>query len=184
MASETWEQDRRNILMLSNEESHKVTRESIEEALLVLMKEREYGEISVSELVKKAGISRAAYYKNYKSKEEVIQSLLKRRAMQDVEIAQEKGRQGHSGDFWKSMFEQLLPSAEVYQILCKNGLKGLLFETYNEMAMSYMNLIEKQNRYYMLFFSGAISNVLIGWVENGMKESPEEMGKILDEMIG
>ncbi|MER0122830.1 TetR/AcrR family transcriptional regulator [Streptococcus sp. ZJ93] len=60
-------------LSQSNTEINQLTREAIETALLFLLEKKELKHISISELVKKAGVSRNAFYRNYKSKEEILE---------------------------------------------------------------------------------------------------------------
>ncbi len=62
-------------LYQSNKEANQLTKESIETALLFLLEKKELKQISVSELVRKAGVSRNAFYRNYKSKEEILDVL-------------------------------------------------------------------------------------------------------------
>ena len=57
---------------LSNNEANRITRESICTALLELMKTKEFKEISISELVRRAGVSRQSFYRNYKTKEDIV----------------------------------------------------------------------------------------------------------------
>lgn len=65
-------------LYQSNKESNQLTRESIETALLFLLEKKELAQISISELVQKAGVSRNAFYRNYKSKEEILELAYER----------------------------------------------------------------------------------------------------------
>lgn len=65
-------------LKKSNEEINKLTRESIQEALILLMSSHDLNSISVTDIANKAGVSRSAYYKNYQFKEEIIRDFLKR----------------------------------------------------------------------------------------------------------
>ena len=65
-------------LRKSNQESNFLTREAIETALLQLLEKKDLAKISISELVKRAGVSRAAFYRNYDSKEEILESVFKR----------------------------------------------------------------------------------------------------------
>ena len=51
-------------LRKSNQESNLLTREAIETALLQLLEKKDLTKISISELVKRAGVSRAAFYRN------------------------------------------------------------------------------------------------------------------------
>ncbi|HEL1586846.1 TPA: TetR/AcrR family transcriptional regulator [Streptococcus suis] len=65
-------------LTKANQEMNQLTRESIETALLFLMEKKDLKQISISELVKKAGVSRNAFYRNYKSKEEILEVYYER----------------------------------------------------------------------------------------------------------
>lgn len=65
-------------LYQSNKEANQLTRESIETALLFLLEKKELAQISISELVQKAGVSRNAFYRNYKSKEEILEMAYER----------------------------------------------------------------------------------------------------------
>ena len=59
-------------LIQSNQESNHLTRESLETALLYLLQKKDLRKISITELVQTAGVSRNAFYRNYKSKEEIL----------------------------------------------------------------------------------------------------------------
>lgn len=69
-------------LYQSNQEANQITRESIETALLHLMEKKDLPQISISELVRKAGVSRNAFYRNYKSKEEILELAYERASQQ------------------------------------------------------------------------------------------------------
>ena len=52
-----------------NQENNAITRESIEISLLQLLEKKDLKKITISELVRRAGVSRAAFYRNYGSKD-------------------------------------------------------------------------------------------------------------------
>ena len=58
-----------------NQENKAITRESIEISLLQLLEKKDFKKITISELVERAGVSRAAFYRNYGSKEEILKSI-------------------------------------------------------------------------------------------------------------
>ena len=58
-----------------NRENNAITRESIEISLLQLLEKKDLKKITISELVQRAGVSRAAFYRNYDSKEEILESI-------------------------------------------------------------------------------------------------------------
>lgn len=65
-------------LYQSNKEANQLTKESIETALLFLLEKKDLKQISISELVRKAGVSRNAFYRNYKSKEDILEAYYER----------------------------------------------------------------------------------------------------------
>ena len=58
-----------------NQENKAITREAIEISLLQLLEKKDLKKITISELVERAGVSRAAFYRNYGSKEEILKSI-------------------------------------------------------------------------------------------------------------
>ena len=60
--------------------NNQIIRESITEALLILMENLSISDITISALTRKAGVSRVSFYRNYKSKEEVLVSMLEERS--------------------------------------------------------------------------------------------------------
>ena len=53
-----------------------LTKECIVTALLRLMDTKNYSDISITEITNLAGVSRMAYYRNYKNKDEILINCL------------------------------------------------------------------------------------------------------------
>ena len=66
------EMEKREILRLNNEESNKLTKECLSMALIYLMNEKPFDKISITDIVKRAGVSRTAFYRNYSAKEDIL----------------------------------------------------------------------------------------------------------------
>ena len=62
---------------LSNLESNQVTREAIELALIRILNHKKFEDITYTEIAKVAGVSRIAIYRNYDSKEQILESFSK-----------------------------------------------------------------------------------------------------------
>ena len=62
-------------LRLSNEKSRFLTRESIRWALIYILKEKKIDDIKIVDLVRKAGVSRSSFYKNYSSVKDVLYDI-------------------------------------------------------------------------------------------------------------
>ena len=56
----------------NNDLQNRITKESIFTSLMILMEQKNFHEISITEIAKKAGVSRMAFYRNYNLIEDII----------------------------------------------------------------------------------------------------------------
>ena len=61
---------------MNNQEKNSYVRTQITQTLLNMMEMEDLDKIAIGTLVKKAGVARASFYRNYNSKEDVIQEHL------------------------------------------------------------------------------------------------------------
>lgn len=66
--------------------AHSLAINCIYEALIALMKEKSYNKISITDITERAGVSRMAYYRNYKEKDDILLNRFR-----DELILSEKG---------------------------------------------------------------------------------------------
>ena len=57
-------------------ESNRLAKECIVTALIELMKVQDYHSITITQITRKAGVSRMAYYRNYTSKEDILNKYM------------------------------------------------------------------------------------------------------------
>lgn len=94
-----------NVLKLSNEESNKLTIECLEQALIILMAEKPFNKITITEIVKKAGVSRTAFYRNYNTKEDIIQKYLTETVDNIYTLMELQYIENKDFEYWLTMFE-------------------------------------------------------------------------------
>ncbi|MFA9378290.1 MAG: TetR/AcrR family transcriptional regulator [Lachnotalea sp.] len=56
----------------NNTLQNNITKESIFTSLMILMEQKNFKEITITEMTKKAGVSRMAFYRNYTVMEDII----------------------------------------------------------------------------------------------------------------
>lgn len=140
-------------LRLSNEELKRLTRESIQNALIILMGKKEYSEISVTEIVKKAGVSRTAYYRNYSSKDDVLEHFLNEVISVIYNAMKEFNYDTDEYGFWLTMFKNILPYADTLKLLFRGGF-GEKIEN-GMLTLMLANMTSLPRRTSMLSASGA-----------------------------
>lgn len=162
------EMQKRDMLRLSNEEAQKLSRECLETALLKLMGQKDYERISIAEIVELAGVSRNAFYRNYKTKEALLESLSDTIAekLKDA-LPQERT----DTDAYACFFRTVLEDPEIFRILL--SVRTSLAE----------RLMSKETSYARIAWEGAFAQIIIHWYMTGMKETPEEMGHMCSRLL-
>lgn len=167
-------------------EANRITRLRISKALIRLMGKKKFSDITVSDIVSTAGVARASYYRNFTSKEDVLISVA------DDILQEYRNRLAQLGTGIMSYEGTVLIfryfRAYRAPILCiyRSGLASLYLEIFDMHieALAGDMLFNDIERYKLSAFSGALFNVFLKWLENGMKESPEAMARMFCELMG
>ena len=157
------------------------TQEYIITALLQLLHKKAFSQISVTELCRKAGVSRMSFYRYFESREDVLKKWCA--GITDKFVA-ESGinyRRDSLRRYFATLFAQVLQYRKMSCVLRRNGLLWIVrddidrvfFETYKDVY----------DEYKMHFITGGIFNAYTLWVENGFRETPEELAAKLSEIL-
>jgi len=178
------EQKNKDILRLSNEESNRFTKECIETALLVLMKQKNFNDISITDIVQRAGVSRSAYYRNYSSKKDILNKYLNTIVETITDSLDLQKIHLSDFNFWLSVFTRVQTYADEFMILQKAGFDAIILSSINQTMIEQLENNSKQvsEKYQILFWTGAFYNLLREWIISGMNESNEDMAQIGQKM--
>lgn len=151
-------------------------------ALIALMQEKPYGEITATDISARAGVSRMAFYRNFSSKEEIITRYIDTVGRQVSESV--AGTAGLK-EYFEALFRLLGRYSTMIKEVCAAHLGELILAYLNKRLFSTpiranMLAIDK---YRLRFFAGAFYNVLVEWICSGMGESAESMPGLCCAMI-
>ncbi len=177
------------------------TRRAIIEAFLGLLQEKRFSEITVTDIVARAGVARMSYYRNFDSKEQVIEAYID--GLRESLLAGDAtGSAGTSvvalGESAGDIIEgQALAEGFTHSLRCMLierdnmlALVGAGFATTLQRIMD--GYIEERlggmpaasvERFGLYFASGALLNVLVRWLEQGARESPEELAAFCARLL-
>jgi len=166
----------------------------IMESLIELMNKKTFQEITISELAAHADLGRRTFYRNFTSKEDVLESYLKDLIQKFIE--------------YLSTYEILTPKICLYQIfrLCndnktfltglnKSKMLGFLLEQWNVLLPTIHQMMidkipnfpnqhnETALAYTLAFNTGGVWNVVLRWISTDMKQTPEEITTIVMDLI-
>lgn len=94
-----------------------MTRECIESALVLLMNDREFSEISITDIIRRAGVSRSAYYRNYASKEDVLTNVFHKAAETIVNALSDSLTQKNMHKSYLTIFEKVHEGKVFFEII-------------------------------------------------------------------
>ena len=110
--------------MNKKQETNAFVRECITKALLQLMDKKPISDITITELVERAGVARVSFYRNFTSKENVIEEYL-------ILLIREWGRtfeeKADPSLFAPTLLNHFYAYKEFYLLLYKQNLSSMIY---------------------------------------------------------
>ncbi len=160
-------------LRKANEESHQVIVDSLRTALYELLKTREIGEIKVVDLIRKAGVSRGAFYKNYYLITDVLKDDI--RSVTD-DVGNAIG--GNISVNWEVILRAAYQHRNKIPMLLKAGMGMEILEQMNAAIAEE----EERFRLRIMTWNGIIFNCILWWAQEGFQTSLEELAIRMTEI--
>lgn len=165
------------------------TKKNISLALYALLLRMPYEEITVSDICRKADVSRVSFYHYYDKKDDIL-----------IQFSDERFAEFFD-DFTKLeslTFEDLI--IEMFKFLKKNSRQLTIlryakkenilleqFHSYGRYIFSHTltsNLLkDKDNPFLIPFLVGGLFQVIMKWLDEGMISTPEEIAKSVFEIV-
>lgn len=173
---------KREVLRLSNEESNKITRECLQTALVLLMSEKPFEKITITELVKRSGVSRTAFYRNYNTKEDILMEIATI-LCNTIRNSLDNPKYTRNPRLWfLELFIEAQKNSQLLRFLIETNqltLSGIITSVFSSLFPS----TQSKARYSSLAAEGALYFVFKEWITSGTKETPEEMADICAEIF-
>lgn len=149
-----------------------LSKKYIADALIDLMKKKDYSSITNKEITDRAGLSHITIYRNFKSKEEIVShyiaSLFKEWKWDD------------KNNIAYNIFSFFQKNKDIIDLLYKAHLQYLILD--NILALNEYN---KDDSDIVAYSKVTVSYLIFGWCDEwykrGMKNTPEEMAKLFEQ---
>lgn len=173
---------------MGNNEANKMVKECIFISLMMLMEKKEFQKITITDITKKAGVSRMAFYRNYSIKEDIIMDYLD----ELFQLYLNEISQYMQSDVYKfayKFFSYFRKHMQLILNLNRAGLSSMILYKFDVYLNSiFENILhinpETTNRFEIQFVAGGLYKILIEWINSGAKESDKEMAEILCRLAG
>ena len=180
------------------------TRLALRTALLDLLKQKKYDEISLEEITERANVGRATFYLHYKDKEDLLleefSEMANERAQTLSEIPfsawfpaddspESKSQKHISPRPLLMVFQHVKEHSDLYYILLKSSKSSRNVERIRKISTeAIVKFVETKLatdpipilfkvpiEFFAAYFSGALMSTVDWWLEEGMHFTPEEL---------
>ena len=163
---------------------------SLAQALLELMQEMPYREISIRMLTERAGLSRQAFYTNFSDMDSVLISHmlgLLEDILQKIQI-----EQINTMEKLASMYADIVvANATLFRVLVENELTGLVVRVYSQhldelpsvLASQRDHRTETEKKYCDAFWVAGFVQIFAAWISGNMKTDKAEIVSIICDIM-
>ena len=181
MTDHKTELEKRNIIRLSNKQAKMVTKSCLQTALIQLLDKKELSDISVSELARRAGVSRTAFYSNYQTVDDVLTELIDQK-LEGVNnsIWEAINREE---DFFPPIIQKMKDNYDLYSLLMKANIEKTAFFQFRDYIKDSYPALDKKAYYMIIAAIGSLRSIIMEWFINGCEDSVALISEICDKSV-
>lgn len=165
--------------------SSRFLRSCIFEALMILMEQKDYEDIAISEIASKAGVSRMTYYRTYSSKEDILIQYFKEKIEESLPSSPRTPVEYRQ--WLRLLMTEVAAHSSVIKLIEKNPrlthtlLKFFVEETETLLYSQYgFDIDDVSNLYCIEYYCGGMAMIIHRWINSGMNETVDEMVDIIE----
>lgn len=162
--------------MSTNKEISNLTKSYIKTAMLELLAKQSYDKVSITELVKKAGVSRTAFYRNYTSKDELIEELSKE--IINFSFMDINEFNSSTLEDLEAFYSRLRSKKREIEIVTLASVENFHILNHKKEIAGEVIKRNSERKYEEAAFEGAIQAIVYKWIYDNMTESDKEMARI------
>jgi AcrR family transcriptional regulator len=177
-------------MVINMDRRQRKTREAIFNALIALLSKKDFGQITVGEIIQQADIGRATFYAHFETKDDLLKALSEDLFCHIFDAMDgEDHRHQHifdcepPGSVFLHLFQHLkrndnhilrllsCPSSELFAQYFKSGLYRLIE---NQLPLFAARKSEKlPESFWIHHIASTFVETVRWWIENGMEQTPE-----------
>lgn len=148
------------------------------QALLLLVKDKKLEDITISDIVAKAGIGRGTFYRHFKDKDDIISTYFTYRS-ESIRSSLTKMSPRTRDEYYElffTIFTRMKEEKEMLKLVFQAGLEGRYFDLILESIQKQISAwgVRSEDvltRFYPSFLSGALYGATKQWLTTDCEES-------------
>ena len=163
--------------------SNDYLKECIADAMILLSKEMPVEKITVDEIVKKAGVGRATYFRSFHSKPEAITFKFIKMWERYCELNDIKVRDSFDLNNAQHFFAYNYSIRHILEIVYRAGLQEAIHKSFYRIVLTMERKSDVPRLYREKFYAHGLYGLLDEWVKRGFSETPDEMAQMIIQIV-
>ncbi len=155
----------------------KNVKERLTMALANLSSKKGWDEITITDIINESKVARASFYRNFESIDELINYGIDRFRADFWNNAPKSGTNFLCEEMLEYTFRYFKQNKTIILSYSRLGTSSSILDIITEgMVLSFGDMPSTSPlRYKLYYYSGALYNMMLCWLKDGMKESEKEM---------
>ena len=171
------------------------TRQGLRHALLGLLKEKRYEDISVQDIIDRADIARSTFYAHYVDKDDLLTGQHGIFAENLVNELAEHSEHSHAGSFSSlSWFQHIQAQGDILKVIAKDPAMDMAMKTLRRLI--YRNVLDGLQAHHSSgrqvnlpislladYVTDTLMSLIRWWYQNDMAYSPQQMDAMFNQLV-
>lgn len=162
---------------MNNEEKNTYVKTQITKAMLTLLEQYEFDEISISQITGFAQVSRNSFYRNYENKEDILLQYV-RKLFTDWRTQCERRAPNTTADLYGDLFQHLNDNKGFYLLLKKRNQ----FHLFLTVLLEQTGPIPEHDN-MQAYTAAFIAYGTYGWIEEWLGRGMQESGAVMAALL-
>ncbi|HXD08457.1 MAG TPA: TetR/AcrR family transcriptional regulator [Anaerolineales bacterium] len=167
----------------------------LQNALLALLKEKRYEDISVQDIIERADVARSTFYVHYADKDELLTGPHGIFAENlDQQLTAHSAQPGASAFSSRTWFHHIQAQGDILKVIAKDSamelamktLRGMIHRSVQEGMQAHKQIAQDAHMPLTLledYVSDTLMTLIKWWFRDGMKKTPEQMDAIFQQLV-
>jgi AcrR family transcriptional regulator len=170
------------------------TRQLLRSALLALLKEKRYEEISVQDIIERADVARSTFYVHYLDKDDLLtgsQGIFAENLGQ--QLTTHSGENGASLFPSRAWFHHIQAQVPILKVIAKDPamdlamktLRGIIHHSVEERIHAHSPVENNSMPLSMIvdYLTDTLMTLIKWWFKDGMRQTPEQMDEMFQQLV-
>lgn len=171
------------------------TRQILREALLTLLKQKRYEDISVQDIIARADVARSTFYVHYVDKDDLLTGshgiFAENLGEQLMAHSGEHGASAFSSQMW---FYHIQAQGDILKVIAKDSamelamktLRGIIHDSVQNGMQAHLQTSRAASVPMPLvvdYLTDTLMTLIKWWFKDGMKHTPEQMDEMFQQLV-